>query len=99
MIQLLTAERDQVMRLLDALQRLGTDPVTARAAFDTAEGEYQQLRSRYRSLDAELTAFEKSNPLALVPFELAGLRNETRELYLRRLETRNQAVRDHNAAQ
>ncbi len=99
MIQLLTAERDQVMRLLDALQRLGTDPVTARAAFDAAEGEYQQLRSRYRSLDAELTAFEKSNPLALVPFELAGLRNETRELYLRRLETRNQAVRDHNAAQ
>jgi hypothetical protein len=99
MIQLLTAERDQVMRLLDALQRLGTDPVTARAAFDAAESDYQQLRSRYRSLDAELTAFEKSNPLALVPFELAGLRNEMRELYLRRLATRNQAVRDHNAAQ
>ena len=98
MIQLLTAERDQVMRLLDTLQRLGTDPLAARAAFDAADADYQQKRSRYRALDAELTAFERANPLALVPFELAGLRNETRELYLRRLEVRNQAVRDHNAA-
>lgn len=98
MIQLLTAERDQVMRLLDAFARLGTDPVAARATFDTADADYRQKHSRYRLLDAELTAFERANPLALVPFELAGLRNGTRELYLRRLEVRNQAVRERNAA-
>jgi uncharacterized protein (AIM24 family) len=98
MIQLLTAERDQVMRLLDAMSRLGTDPYTARAAFDAADADYRQKLARYRQLDSELTAFEGVNPLARVPFELAGLRNETRELYLRHLAIRNQAVRDYNAA-
>jgi uncharacterized protein (AIM24 family) len=98
MIQLLTAERDQVMRLLDAMNRLGTDPYAARVAFDAADADYRQKLSRYRQLDSELTAFEGTNPLARVPFELAGLRNESRELYLRHLETRNQAVRDYNAA-
>jgi uncharacterized protein (AIM24 family) len=98
MIQLLTAERDQVMRLLDAMSRLGTDPYAARAAFDAADADFRQKLSRYRQLDSELTAFEGANPLARVPFELAGLRNESRELYLQRLEIRNQAVRDYNAA-
>jgi uncharacterized protein (AIM24 family) len=98
MIQLLTAERDQVMRLLDAMTRLGTDPLTARAQFESTDADYQQKHARYRTLDAELSAFERANPLALVPFELAGLRNETRDLYLQRLETRNRAVLERNAA-
>jgi uncharacterized protein (AIM24 family) len=98
MIQLLSAERGQVMRLLDAMTRLGSDPLTARAQFQSADADYQQKHARYRTLDAELSAFERANPLALVPFELAGLRNETRDLYLQRLETRNRAVLERNAA-
>jgi uncharacterized protein (AIM24 family) len=98
MIQLLAAERDQVIQLLGAMERIGTDPATARATLAAAAADHQQKHARYTRLDAELNAYGARNPLALVPFEMAGVANETRTQYLALFEARNRAVRDHNAA-
>jgi hypothetical protein len=98
MIQLLGAERDQVIRLLDAMDRLGADPAAARERLSAAAVEYQRHRAEYLRLDRELTDFERRHPTAVVPFELVNLPNDTRVEYLDLLERRNRAVREYNTA-
>ena len=98
MIQLLSAERDQVIRMLGAMDRIGADPAAARANLAAADADHRQKHDEYRRRDAELAAYSERYPTALVPFELVNLPNDARTTYLSMLEARNRAVREHNAA-